>query len=194
MTAINSNTSTTNNDNKKTTNLLQKYNVKDLLWASITKPSLKQNAGLHLMEDEDGVIRVERVDGAFEMFTQVKPGDRLLEFQEQDVSCYEGGIKEIEKLIKESLKVQVRVLKPSADVEEEEDDDDDTSAMTLEIAAGDTLVLHYGTNDKDGLNGKMVKIKRESSKKGRWLVQVQDTGKMMIVDEAHLFAISSFHS
>ncbi|KAL3936333.1 MAG: hypothetical protein SGBAC_008330 [Bacillariaceae sp.] len=177
-------------------NIMYQYNAKHLLWASITKPSLNMKAGLRLMEDEEGVIRVKKVEGAFEMFTEVKAGDRLLEFQGKDVSTYEGGIKEIKQLIKQSLKVQVRVLKPAGEIsqnedEENDDGDDNTSAMTLEIAAGDRLVLHGMDKDPE-LNGKMVKVKRESSKKGRWLVQVQETGKMMIVDEANLFSISSF--
>mmetsp|Transcript_19934 Transcript_19934/g.48975 ORF Transcript_19934/g.48975 Transcript_19934/m.48975 type:complete len:193 (+) Transcript_19934:127-705(+) len=185
-------TTTTNNNNSSNNSInIEKYNAKDLLWASITKPSLKFKAGLHLMEDEDGVIRVKKVDGAFEMFTEVKEGDRLLEFQEQDVSAYEGGIAEIEKLIKESLKIQVRVLKPSGEQQEEEEEDmDDTSVMTLEVAEGDVLVL-YNMDRDPALNGKMVLVKRESTKKGRWLVELQETGKKMIVDDANLFPPSS---
>lgn len=165
-------------------NLLEQYKVKDLLWASITKTNLKQNAGLHLMTDEEGVIRVKKIDGAFEMFTDVKPGDRLLEFQEKDVSSYSGGITEIEELIQSSLKVQVRVLRYSAEIPPEEASDIDDDASPMEIHVGDTLVV-YGT--KGDLDGKLVTIKRESTKKGRWLVEVQDTGKKTIVNDKNLF-------
>ena len=165
--------------------ILEQYKVKDLLWASITKTNLTQEAGLHLHYDDEGVIRVQKIDGAFEMFTDVKPGDRLLELNEQDVSSFEGGLEEIKQVIKESLRVQVRVLRFSAEVLEEDDDIDDDDEEKMEINIGDTLVV-YGSGNKD-LENKIVEIKRASTKPGRWLAKVQDTGKMTIVDEKHLF-------
>merc|ERR1711935_1115296 len=163
--------------------ITNQFNRKDLLWASITKSNVKQNAGLNLFQDNGGIIRVQKVDGAFEMFTEVKPGYRLLQFQEKDVSSYEGGIQQIENLIKTSLKVQVKVLKPSGEADVR--DDENTSAVTFEIAVGDILVLQDMALEPE-LNDKAVKVLRESIKSGRWLVEIQETKKKTIVDCSNL--------
>jgi hypothetical protein len=152
------------------------FNPKDLCWACITKTNVKQNAGLHLVENNDGTICVDLVDGAFGSFTEVKPGDRLLKIQGKDVGTFEGGVEEINRLIKESLRIEIEVLQPR----KAKDDCDPTSVVTL-IAAGDMMTLQDLTVTPE-LNGKLVKVKRESTKEGRWLVEVQGSGEKMIVD------------
>lgn len=184
MTTIINNSNHNNNNNSS---VQLDINPKYLLWASITKTNIKQNAGLHLKQSEDGTILIDRVDGAFQMFTEVKPGNRLLKIQEQNVEAL--GLKKIQKLIKESMRVEVEVFQPRDDDDNDDDNDDDdaTSVMTVEIVAGDSMTLQNLTATPD-LNGKVVKIKRESSKEGRWLVQVTSSGEMMIVDAKNLRA------
>jgi len=71
-------------------------------------------------------------------------------------------------------------------------DDDDTSVMSLEIASGDIGVLQDMTTAPE-LNGKIVKVKHESSnREGQWLVQLHETGKKLVVDSENLFT-AAFH-
>eukprot|EP00980_Cylindrotheca_fusiformis_P021765 scaffold8595_cov134-Cylindrotheca_fusiformis.AAC.1 len=156
------------------------FNPKHLLWASITKTNVKQNAGLHVTKKEDGHIWVDRVDGAFEMFTQVQPGDRLLKIQEKDVASY--TLEEIENIIRTSMRVEIEVYQPRP---YDGDQSDATSVMTVEIVPGDIVTLQNMTATPE-LNGKLVKIKRQSTKEGRWLVEVGSTGEKMIADEKNL--------
>jgi hypothetical protein len=157
------------------------FNPKDLLWASITKTNAKQNPGLHLKETRTAHFCVDRVDGAFGIFTEVKPGDRLLKIQGKDVGTFKGGVEEINILIKESMRIEVQVFRPRSD----NDDCDATSVMTLEIAGGDIMTLQNLTVTPE-LNGELVKVKRESTRKGRWLVEVRGSGEKLIVDGKNL--------
>ncbi|CAJ1968361.1 unnamed protein product [Cylindrotheca closterium] len=73
------------------------------------------------------------------------------------------------------------------DENEDDDDDDDSSIMSLDIGSGDIGVLQDMTGATSALNGKIVKVKHESSnRKGQWLVQLYKTRETLVVDSENL--------
>ena len=155
------------------------YNAKDLLWASITKTLPTQNAGLHLIQTQEGKIQINRVDGIFEMFTEVKPGYILRKFQGKVVEDYES-IDEIRDLIQNAMRIEIEVLKPTND-----DDSQPPSLTDISIAPGDIMKLKNMTLTPD-MNGELIKIKRAAKKQGRWLVQVSRTREKLMVEMENL--------
>ena len=146
-------------------------NAKDLLAASVTKAPGMKDAGLQLNQKEDGIY-VSSVGGAFNMFTEIKVGDRLLKIQDKFVE--DMTMEDIDKILNEDKKIEVEVLKHRLQ-------ESTTSVMTddLEIEKGDILRLQDLTATPE-LNGKTIKIIKESYKEGRYLVQVCNGEKMMV--------------
>ncbi|KAL3937402.1 MAG: hypothetical protein SGBAC_007493 [Bacillariaceae sp.] len=107
------------------TNLTQ-YNTNYLIWASKTRGSLEQPPPFQLTQDDsDGSIRVSQVVSKFLETTGIQVGFQLLELQGKRIADYEGGFEEIQKVIRETLKVDVVVLQESCS-------EDDSSAEASE--------------------------------------------------------------
>eukprot|EP00980_Cylindrotheca_fusiformis_P002122 scaffold476_cov120-Cylindrotheca_fusiformis.AAC.2 len=155
------------------------FNKKDLLWGCVTKASVNQDAGLHLEErEDDGAIVVSRVDGIFATFTEIEAGHRLVKFQTKPVEDFEGGIDEINQLLKDDLRIEVDVV--------------DESRLRkiipivneVYVAAGMYCKVHNNPLDPD-LNGSVVLVKKASIKEGRWLVETPQ-GKKLIMESGSL--------
>mmetsp|Transcript_10708 Transcript_10708/g.25900 ORF Transcript_10708/g.25900 Transcript_10708/m.25900 type:complete len:361 (+) Transcript_10708:355-1437(+) len=90
--------------------LQKKYNKRDLLWASSTKLSVQQTAPFRLTQYPSGAIRIVQVESQFQEATGVKAGQRVVQLQGKDIAAY-GDFDEIQKVIQESLELDLIVLK-----------------------------------------------------------------------------------
>ena len=154
---------------------LSKLSAKDLIWAKVTKAPGSNVAGLTIKE-RDGGLFVTRVEGPFQMFTEVKVGDRLLRIQEKDVA--DMSLDDVNKILDQEKTIEVEVIHPKA---EEDHEASATSVMTedLEIQSGDILKLQ-GLHATPELNDQTCKVLRQSTKPGRFLIQTASNEKMIV--------------
>mmetsp|Transcript_40877 Transcript_40877/g.98579 ORF Transcript_40877/g.98579 Transcript_40877/m.98579 type:complete len:184 (+) Transcript_40877:2-553(+) len=149
----------------------QEYPTHRLHNACVIKTHVaEKDAGLLLKQSEDdGHIYVEKVEGMFATYTKVEVGSRLLKIQHKPVESYPGGLEEINQLLQDEMKIEVQILKPEKEKKAEE-------------APADAFPIEPGQVLKMKKDGTVVKIKKASTKPGRWLVQVSGTGAPKIVD------------
>lgn len=85
------------------------FDPKDFISASITKSPLMEDCGLKVTEYNGDVVIYE-VGGVFEMFTQVKPGSRLIKLQDKDIKEY-GSIEDIKREMAQARSVRIEAVK-----------------------------------------------------------------------------------
>lgn len=102
----------------------------DIVNAEVRKADAKQKAGLELIETHDGEILVKKADGLFKRRNiPIEIGDRIVQIFGKDVEDFEGGLEEINELIKSELKIWLKFERmegelPGSDDEEEESADE----------------------------------------------------------------------
>lgn len=90
----------------------KKYKRSDLLWACSTKKSVAHMAPFRLAQYPSGAIRIVQVEKWFQEATGVQAGQRVVQLQGKDIEAYNNGdLDEIQKVIQESLELNLLVLK-----------------------------------------------------------------------------------
>mmetsp|Transcript_10481 Transcript_10481/g.25321 ORF Transcript_10481/g.25321 Transcript_10481/m.25321 type:complete len:382 (-) Transcript_10481:1886-3031(-) len=138
----------------------QGYDANHLIWASKTRGSLEQQPPLQLTHDnsDDGIIRVKQVVSKFlQESSGIQVGFQLLQLQGRKVADYQGGFEEIQKVIQESLCLELVVLKSPGD--------DDGSS----VEASET-----GTNKENRTS--IIIHRRDSQKRHKRMSSIHDPG------------------
>ena len=138
------------------------YNLKAWVSGSLTRPpSRRHDFGLDF-ELVDGVFYVTRSEALCKQLTEVKVGDRLLKFQNQDATPRNFTLKDLRTILKEELRVSFETLHPEIMQES-------ITEIDMDIDIGDVVPLQ--NMEEHNLNGKDVQVLREG-KNGQWLVKV----------------------
>ncbi|CAJ1933248.1 unnamed protein product [Cylindrotheca closterium] len=97
--------------------LEQQYNSDNLIWVSSTRGGLQEPPALDFTQDRNGKIRVQQVLSKFQQSSGIiQVGFQLLQIQGQEVADYEGGVDEIQKVIQESLSLEMVLLRSTTDI------------------------------------------------------------------------------
>jgi len=157
---------------------ITRVDPKNMLFAKVTKARSSNDSDLRVIENDRGIF-VSRVEGAFHMFTEIRVGDQLLKLQDKDVD--DMKLEEVNRILIQDKTIEIHVVHPTI----LDPDASATSVTTedLDIQPGDILRLNdFGDTALSDLNDIPCLVKRESTKAGRWLIEIPG-GEKMIVDE-----------
>ena len=145
------------------------YNLKAWVSGSLSRPpSKRHDFGLDF-ECIDGIFWVTRVEALAKEMTDVRVGDRLLKFQNQDPSNF--TLEEIQTILKEELHVTFETLHPELM-------GDSVTEIDMDIDIGDVVPLQ--NMDDSSLEGTNVQVVREG-KNGNYLVKIMDGSNRKIL-------------
>ena len=113
-------------------------NPGDIVNAEVRKADVKQDAGLTLIETDEGVILVSKAEGLFKRRNiPILPGDRIHEIFGRDVEDFEGGLNEIKALMKKELRIWLKFERMESEVYESDEEEEEDREELLMIEGGE---------------------------------------------------------
>lgn len=157
---------------------MKNYNLKDYERCTIKKTNLAQETGLDLKE-KDVKYWVTRVYGVFDMFTNVKVGDRLITVNGRPVSDF-ANLDEIRDLFQRELQISVETVHCNFS----DSMNQSITEVSMDVMEGDVVKVRDIFASPE-LTGKKAKVRRETGK-GRFLIELMESGEKLVVSSMNL--------